>query len=107
MSHPRLKRLKEFVERNPNDAFAWYGLAMEYQSQEQYEQAIEAFAQLVQRTPDYVAAYFQYGMTLQEIGNVQKAIEVFQKGIQVASEKGDTHARDELVTVLNTLRGED
>lgn len=99
----RLERLQEMAQKNPQDAFAWYGLAMEFKGQEKYADAAETFEQLLKAHPGYTPAYFHYGMSLKALGQNGKAVTVLTRGIQIASEKGDWHARDELQAALQEL----
>jgi tetratricopeptide (TPR) repeat protein len=96
----RLERLKVLVEKNPQDVFAWYGLAMEHKNRQQHQEAILAFEELLTRDPGYTAAYLHYGTALRQAGEEEKAQEVLSKGVQVAEEKGEQHARDELLEAL-------
>ncbi len=96
MTSSRLERLKEFVKKNPDGAFARYGLAMEYRSLRQLDLAVATFAELLDRHPDYAPAFLQYGSTLQEMGRIEEASAIFKKGIQVCQALGETHAYEEL-----------
>ena len=103
MADPRLEILIKLVERNPQDSFARYGLAMEYARQEQYEQAMEHFQKLWEVNPDYAAAYYQAGQVLVKAGQVEEARRIFQKGIEVTSRLGNFHAKSELEAALEQL----
>ncbi len=96
MTSSRLDKLKEFVRKNPDGAFARYGLAMEYRGLRQWDMAVATFADLMERHPDYAPAFLQYGATLQEMGRIEEAAEVFKRGIQVCQAQGETHAYEEL-----------
>jgi len=50
--------LTEVLAQNPTDAFARYGLAMEYRTLEKFERALEEFGRLLATHPDYTAGYF-------------------------------------------------
>ena len=103
MAENRLQILIHLVERNPNDSFALYGLAMEYARQEQYQQAMEHFQKLWEVNPDYAAAYYQAGQVLVKTGQLEEARRIFQKGIEVATRLGDFHATSELEAALGQL----
>ena len=103
MANPRLEILTQLVEKNPQDFFARYGLAMEYARQEQYELAMEHFQKLWEVNPDYAAAYYQAGQVLVKAGQVEEARRIFQKGIEVTSRLGDLHAKSELEAALEQL----
>src|SRR5262249_27385261 len=54
----RLAMLTQFLEQNPSDAFARYGLAMELNKLGRIEAALEQFNKLVELHPDYTNGYF-------------------------------------------------
>ena len=103
MADPRLEILIKLVERNPQDSFARYGLAMEYARQEQYDQAMEHFQKLWEINPDYAATYYQAGQVLVKTGQVEEARRIFQKGIEVTTRLGNFHAKSELEAALEQL----
>ena len=58
MTEPsRLQMLAQFLEQNPGDAFARYGLAMEYSKAGETEQALAEFKRLLELHPDYTNGY--------------------------------------------------
>lgn len=99
----RLERLEKLVEKNPQDSFAWYGLAMENKRQGRNQEAADVFEQLLGRDSGYTAAYFHYAVTLKELGEEEKTRQVLAKGVQVAAEKGEQRARDEMQEALDEL----
>lgn len=99
----RIERLKTMVEKNPQDSFPLYGLAMEYRKREEYDSAVAIFRRLLQQQPDYTAAYFHLGMTLRALGQASEATEVFQKGIEITGARGESHAQEELRAALAEL----
>ena len=103
MSAARLESLKLLVEQNPNDSFLRYGLAMEYRNTGDLERAIGEFRALLAANPDYVPAYYQGGQTLEHLGHVAEAREMYREGIEVATRKGDQHARSEMQAALDLL----
>ena len=60
--------LTEFLQQNPGDAFARYGLAMEYSNAGQTEQALAEFKKLLELHPDYTNGYFMAAQTLERSG---------------------------------------
>ena len=65
----RAEMLKQFLEQNPNDAFARYGLAMEYSRAGEIEIALAEFRKLLELHPDYTAAYQMAGQMLAAAGD--------------------------------------
>jgi cytochrome c-type biogenesis protein CcmH/NrfG len=99
----RLQQIQEMLADDPNDATLRYMLAMEYVSQGDDRQAAGCFDELMAATPDYVPAYMQAGRTLVRLGQDEEAKAIFARGIAVAQEKQDFHARDEMQGMLAAL----
>jgi predicted Zn-dependent protease len=99
----RLSMLKETLERNPDDAFARYGLAMEYANAGQTGEALREFETLLRTHPDYTAGYFMAAQTLARIDRVADARQMLLNGIASAQRTGNQHARDEMQAMLAEL----
>jgi Tetratricopeptide repeat len=104
MTEPnRLEMLKQFVEQNPNDAFARYGLAMEYSKLGQTDAALQEFARLLELHPDYSNGYFMAAQALAKIEKNDEAKAMLQKGIESAQRTGNRHALNEMSAMLEEL----
>jgi len=102
----RIATFKSFIARVPGDPFPRYGLAMEYKGRGDLEAAWTAFSELLDQFPDYVPTYLMAGGTLLALGRRDEASGVYRRGIEVATRRGDSHARGELEAALNeTLSG--
>jgi tetratricopeptide (TPR) repeat protein len=99
----RLELLKSMVAQDPGNAFARYGLAMEYSNTGQLEQAAAAFRELIGVNPNYPYAYFHGGQTLEKLGRRDEARDLYRAGILAAGRAGDTHARSEIEAALIAL----
>jgi len=95
--------LTEFLEQNPGDAFARYGLAMEYSKAGQTEQALSQFEKLLQLHPDYTNGYFMAAQTLQRAGRTAEAKKMLENGIEAAKRTGNKHALSEMSAMLDEL----
>ena len=60
----RIAALNEILTENPKDAFARYGLAMEYSKQGDFDRALAEFSILLESHPEYTAGYFMAAQTL-------------------------------------------
>jgi len=60
----RIAALNEILTENPKDAFARYGLAMEYSKQGDFDRALAEFSILLENHPEYTAGYFMAAQTL-------------------------------------------
>jgi predicted Zn-dependent protease len=96
----RITTFRSFIERSPSDPFPRYGLAMEHKTRGELAEAERAFAELLASFPDYVPAYLMAGETLVALGRKRDAAAMFEKGVEVATQRGDQHARRELETAL-------
>lgn len=99
----RLAMLTEILTQNPNDAFARYGLAMEYSNQGELQQALEQFGKLLSTHPDYTAGYFMAAQTLAKADRNDDAKEMLADGIVAAKRTGNTHAGSEMQAMLDEL----
>ena len=99
----RLEMLTQFLEQNPNDAFARYGLAMEYSNQGQIETALQQFNKLLELHPDYTNGYFMAAQTLVKADRTEDAKAMLNKGIESAQRTGNRHALSEMTSMLDEL----
>jgi tetratricopeptide (TPR) repeat protein len=104
MTEPsRLQMLAQFLEQNPNDAFARYGLAMEYSKAGQTEQALAEFQKLLELHPDYTNGYFMAAQTLERNGRTAEAKKMLENGVEAARRTGNKHALSEMSGMLEEL----
>ena len=95
--------LKEILAENPNDAFARYGLAMEYANAGDNETALAEYQKIVETNPAYVPAYQMAGQLLMNLGRDTDARGWFERGIAAAQRAGNQHAVSEMQGMLDTL----
>jgi predicted Zn-dependent protease len=99
----RIAMLTEILSQNPADAFARYGLAMEYSNSGEVDRALEEFAKLLVAHPDYTAGYFMAAQTLAKAERTGDAKKMLVEGIASASRTGNTHAQSEMTAMLTEL----
>jgi Tfp pilus assembly protein PilF len=99
----KLAALNEILQLDPTNAFARYGLAMEYISQGNPEAALGEFTTLVAASPDYVPAYQMSAQTLQSLGRSEAALERLHSGIAAANRTGNQHALAEMEAMREEL----
>ena len=99
----RIAALNEVLTQNPKDAFARYGLAMEYSNQGDFDRALAEFSILLQANPDYTAGYFMAAQTLARAGRPDEARKMLTDGIASARRTGNLHARSEMEAMLAEL----
>lgn len=101
----RVAVLKEILAQNPKDAFARYGLAMEYSNSGQVEDALREFGALLAANPDYAAGYFMAAQTLARVGREEEARKMLRNGIAAAQRTRNQHAESEMQAMLEELGG--
>jgi predicted Zn-dependent protease len=99
----RIAMLTDILAQNPNDAFARYGLAMEYSKAGQVELALKEFAQLLAANPDYTAGYFMAAQTLFRAERLEEARKMLVDGIAAAQRTRNSHAQSEMEAMLAEL----
>lgn len=100
----RLAMLNEILAQNPSDAFARYGLAMEYSNAGDAERALAEFAMLLSTHPDYTAGYFMAAQTLVAANRRDEARKMLVEGISSAVRTGNSHAQSEMTALLDELK---
>ena len=95
--------LTEILTENPEDAFARYGLAMEYSKAGQIEQALQEYKTLIGKNPDYTPAYFMAAQTLAAASRVDEAKRWLVDGVSSARRTGNAHAQSEMTAMLEEL----
>ncbi len=102
-SMDRIAALNEILTEHPKDAFARYGLAMEYSKQGDFDRALAEFSILLEHNPDYTAGYFMAAQTLVRAERGDDARKMLQEGIASARRTGNLHAQSEMETMLAEL----
>lgn|SRR5262252_9677303 len=99
----RIALLTEILAANPGDAFARYGLAMEYSKSGDIDRALTEFKTLLENSPDYTPGYFMAAQTLAGAGRVDDAKRMLVDGISCARRTGNQHAQSEMTAMLEGL----
>jgi predicted Zn-dependent protease len=99
----RISMLTELLTQDPNNAFARYGLAMEYSNSGELDRALEEFGRLLSAHRDYTAGYFMAAQTLVKAQRMEEAKKMLKEGIASAQLKRDAHAESEMQAMLEEL----
>ena len=99
----RIALLNEVLLQNPADAFARYGLALEYSNAGDVEQALKEFGRLLDTHPNYTAGYFMAAQTLAKAERTEEARKMLADGIASAKRTGNSHAQSEMEGMLAEL----
>lgn len=107
MDTDKIAAFTDILAQNPDDAFARYGLAMEYRNRNENALALREFDELNRRKPDYVPAYQMAAQTLIALGQGRQAAERLRAGIACAQRTGNRHALSEMQAMLEELEDRD
>ena len=99
----RIAALTQILTENPEDAFARYGLAMEYSKAGQIKEALKEYETLVEKNPDYTPAYFMAAQMLASASRVDEAKRWLVDGISSARRTNNAHAQSEMTAMLEEL----
>jgi Tfp pilus assembly protein PilF len=99
----RIDKLKEYLLKEPNDAFLQHALALEYIKTGNDPDARKLFEEILQRDPAYIGSYYHLARLLERTGEQDQAIKVYEQGMLQAKQAGDMHAYNELQAAYEDL----
>lgn len=102
----RIEKLKEFLQKQPDDSFLQHALALEYIKIADDATARNLFEGLLKKDPGYVGSYYHLGQLLERVGDREEALSVYEKGMKQAMAAKDNHALNELRAVYEELADE-
>ena len=85
----RIEILNGFLQKDPDDSFSRYALALEYVKSGQSDDARREFETVMAKDPGYVATYYQLGQLYRTLGLKHEAEKTYRAGITAASKAGD------------------
>ena len=100
---PRMRQLLQMLQRQPDDPFLLYGVAMEHKKAGEPARALEYFGHVLRRDPNYCYAYFQRAQVHESLGDVEAAKRSLREGVDAARRSGDAHALSEIEAALALL----
>ena len=107
MSVDKVAAFTEILAQDPGNAFARYGLAIEYSQRGETGLAMEQYDALEKLHPDYTAGYQMAAQTLMASGDTQQAVARLRAGIESARRTGNQHALAEMAGMLEELASPD
>jgi tetratricopeptide (TPR) repeat protein len=99
----KILQILNFLEKEPNDCFLLHALALEKLKVNAVEEAKEIFEKVLQIDETYVGTYYHLGHLYEAQENFEKAIAIYEKGIEIAKQKKELHAMNELCSALENL----
>jgi len=99
----RREKLEQMLERQPEDPFLHYGLAMELVKGGDVAGALARFDRTLEIDRDYVAAYYHKANALIGQNRTAEARTTLLAGMQAAQRKQDSHAQAEMQGLLDSI----
>jgi Tfp pilus assembly protein PilF len=99
----RLTKLHALLERDPNDTFLIYAIALEHKKAGAHTAAMQWFDRVIEKDPGYSVAYHQAALTHEDAGDIAAAKQMYHRGIAAAHKKGDHHAAEEMQAALSMI----
>ena len=82
---PRIEALVKMAEAHPRDSRPRFGLAMEYEKAERWEDAVRALREYLSLADDEGNAHGRLGKALRALGRDQEAKAAYRDGIEAAT----------------------
>jgi len=95
-----MRQLQQMLQKEPNDTFLLYGLALEFKKANDAPHALEYLDRVISLDSGYCYAYHQKGLIHESTENLEAAKSAYRAGIEAAKKKGDNHARQEIEAAL-------
>jgi tetratricopeptide (TPR) repeat protein len=76
---------------------------LEYLKTDEPVKALHAFLNVLASDGNYVGTYYHLARTYEKLGQQEDAVKTYEKGILIAKQMNDMHARNELQMALDDL----
>lgn len=92
------------VEKDPNDTFLQYAIALEYVGENRLDEAAATFEALMLTAPDYPSGFHQAARVYERLERTVDARRCYEDGMSCADRAGDPHAKAEMSMALAALQ---
>ncbi|HEV8379681.1 MAG TPA: hypothetical protein VGP99_12585 [Tepidisphaeraceae bacterium] len=103
VSSERMQSLQRMLQKEPDDLFLLYAIALEHKKAREFADALKYLDQVLRNDPLYCVAYQQMAQVHESAGNVEAARKAYRDGIAAAQRKGDLHSKEEMENALSML----
>jgi folate-binding protein YgfZ len=100
----RMGMFLQVLEIDPEDALANLGLGEIFFEKKEYQAAITSLSKVIAVDPKYSVAYLVLGKTYEALEQFQEAKVTYQKGIPIATAKGELMPANEMQTRLSKIK---
>jgi Tfp pilus assembly protein PilF len=99
----RIKKLQEFLQKEPHDPFILHAMALEYIKLGVDSIARGLLEEALEKDPASMGAYYQLGKLLERAGETTLALQWYEKGMAAARVAGEKRAYNELQSAYDDL----
>ena len=99
----RREKIEEMLKSEPQDVFLRYGLAVEYDNEQRYDDSLSLFSGLTKNDPPHVPSFFRGAQLLAKLDRIDEARTVLRDGIEAARKQDNSHAAAEMSEFLASL----
>jgi Tfp pilus assembly protein PilF len=99
----RINKLESLLILQPNDCFLMHALGLEYIKLGDIDIAIKYFNNALSTDENYVGTYYHLAKAYESKQHIELAISTYEKGIEIAINVKDNHAKNELQMALEDL----
>lgn len=103
MGGDRIASLKRMAESRPEDPRARFGLALEYERLERWEDAADELKTYLGMASDEGNAYGRLARALRRLGQDDEAREAYRRGIEAANRHGHPTMAEEFEEELDAM----
>ena len=103
MPKSHIEFFESAVEKDPDDSFVRYALAMEYRKSDRLDDALATFEVLIERDPEYVAAYQMAAEVAVALQQIERARDIIARGTEAARKVRNLHAASKMTELLDSL----
>jgi Flp pilus assembly protein TadD len=100
MNNPRIENLRRMLEKHPDDPRLRFGLALEYEKLERWEDVAEQLTNYLELTEDEGNAWGRLGAALRRLNKDEEAREAYRTGIDAARRHGHPTMAAEFEEIL-------
>src|SRR5688500_11935614 len=93
---PRINMLLSMLEKEPDDLFLNYALAVEFVGEQKYEQAEKQFLTTNKMDIEYLTCYYQLGQVAEKLNKEKEALQYYHKGVELTKKQSNQKAVNEV-----------
>lgn len=98
-----IQALARNIQKNPDDLFSKFALALELLKQNRVDKARLLFESVYRQDPGYTGVYYHLGKLYEQIGLTEEALRLYREGIDVAGQKNELRTKSELLEAINQI----